>query len=356
MYAINPGTVLIIDDNHNNISVLSTLLSTYNYNVIGALNGEKGITMALNRMPDLILLDIMMPGMDGYQVCSELKNKEETKNIPIIFITALNEIKSVLKAFQYGAADYIVKPFEEAEVIARVKAHSQNVILKKKLEEKAREMEQFAYHAAHDLKSPINIFSGFVSLLKNDEKFKDNSHLGKIEKTAIKLRKLVDSLLGLADTTQRILEFEEIDLENLIEEVKSEFIESLEQKNARIIIENNIQFVADRTQMIILFRNLISNALKYSKEEVPPQITIDANINDMVRINVNDNGLGFKPDKAKEMFDPFIRLHTNVDGHGLGLSICSKIIEIHHGSISADSQPGEGSVFKIEIPKDLDQN
>ena len=345
------GVVLIVDDNHNNISVLSTLLSTYGFIVIGASNGEKGITMAKKRLPDLILLDIMMPGKDGYQVCTELKSDEVTADIPVIFISALDEMKAIVKAFEHGAADYVSKPFEEAEVIARVKAHTQNALLKKELVSRAKDMEKFAYHAAHDLRSPLSIFTGLLSLMQDDEDFKDNMYLDQMEEASNNLNSLITSLLSLADSTRQEPEMVEIDFLKLVNEIKLEFKTQIEEKNAIIVAEGDVKFMADKTQMMILLRNLIGNSLKYSKHDEVSKIEIKAVEEEGIIFEIKDNGLGFQIKEDYNVLDPFIRLHSHVKGHGIGLSICAKILEQHHGFISYESEVGVGSTFKVKIPK-----
>ncbi|MDM8567501.1 hybrid sensor histidine kinase/response regulator, partial [Candidatus Halobeggiatoa sp. HSG11] len=165
--------ILIIDDNATNIEVLVGTLKTYGFETITARNGCMGIKRAKFSKPDLILLDIKMPEMDGYEVCEQLKSDEQTKNIPVIFISALNEAFSKVKAFGVGGVDYIIKPFQEEEVLARIRVHlilqsqkQQLYTQNKKLIELSKEKNEFLSIAAHDLKNPLNVVFGSLQLME----------------------------------------------------------------------------------------------------------------------------------------------------------------------------------------------
>lgn len=300
-------------------------------------------------IPELILLDVEMPEMSGFEVCEKIKQDPVHGHIPIIFITSLNDKNSILKGFEVGATDFICKPFEAEEVLARVRVHNQNIQLKHKLAKKAKEMEEFAFCAAHDLRSPLDLIDSYIDLIKHVDNL-ESEYLPKISSASSRLRSLINSLLSLAGAGDNVLHIQKMNLSEVIEDVKVELEPLIRSKSANIQLLNDCGLLCDRTQMMIIFRNLFSNAIKYSREGVTPMIKIFAEVGGTVEIKVQDNGTGFSEEVAKDLFTPFKRFHYKVDGHGLGLSIVEKIIQSHHGTIEATGIEGEGATFEISLP------
>lgn len=341
--------ILIADDSKTNVMILNEILKG-EFDIKVAIDGKQALERSCsNPIPELILLDVEMPELDGFQVCEQLKQNELHQETPIIFITSLNDKKSVLKGFEVGATDFICKPFEAEEVLARVRVHNQNIQLKHKLAKKAKEMEEFAFCAAHDLRSPLDLVDSYIDLIKHVDNL-ESEYLPKISSASSRLRSLINSLLSLAGAGDEVLHIQNMNLSEIIEDVKIELEPLIISKSASIELLDDCGLQCDRTQMMIIFRNLISNAIKYSREGVSPVIKISSEVSDSVEISVQDNGSGFSEEVAKDLFTPFKRFHYKVEGHGLGLSIVEKIIQSHHGRIQASGVEGEGALFEISLP------
>lgn len=341
--------ILIADDSKTNLMILNEILRE-EFEIKVAIDGEQALERShSDPIPELILLDVEMPEMNGFQVCEILKKGDLHKDTPIIFITSLNDKTSVLKGFEVGATDFICKPFEAEEVLARVRVHNQNIQLKHKLAKKAKEMEEFAFCAAHDLRSPLDLVDSYIDLIKHVDNL-ESEYLPKISSASSRLRSLINSLLSLAGAGDEVLNIQRMNLSEIIEDVKIELEPVISSKSARIELLNDCGLQCDRTQMMIIFRNLISNAIKYSRDETPPVIKISSDVKDKVVVKIEDNGTGFSEEVAKDLFTPFKRFHYKIEGHGLGLSIVEKIVQSHQGSIQAFGVEGEGATFEISLP------
>jgi len=341
--------LLIADDSKTNLKILTEILKG-EFDIKIATNGREAVDRSQSApYPELILLDIEMPELNGFEVCKMIKADQDLCEVPIIFITALNDKASVLKGFECGATDFISKPFEAEEVLARVRVHNQNIQLKHGLVQKAKEMEEFAYNAAHDLRAPLDLLDSYVDLIKHVDNF-ESEFLHKLSSVSTNLRNLITSLLSLAGVSNEEKNLLKLNLKSMVEEVSKELNTSIVEKGAIIEVANDIDFMCDLTQMSIIMRNLISNSLKYSREGVTPKITIKAEVGKEVQITVEDNGSGFGSEVGDELFKPFTRYHYNTQGHGLGLSICEKVIKNHQGTIVAKGEEGKGAKFELTLP------
>jgi signal transduction histidine kinase len=353
----NNGTVLIVDDNKNNISILTLILKYKNYKGIGSNSGEHAIQLLEEIEPDLILMDIMMPVMNGFETCKRIKKNPKTAHIPIIFLSALDDKEAKLEGFAVGGQDYITKPFQQEETLARVETHIRLKKLQDEQQKHAKEMEEFAYMAAHDLRSPTGTIEGFCNILKEDKILTGEyeKYLDHISNASESLRTLVDSLLLLADVNNSEFLIKEINLKAIFDEIKQDYTEELGQLGAKLIIPENLSPIkGDVALLKILFKNLISNSIKYRKTDIPLEIIVrEFSLEDHSIIEVKDNGRGFDSESAGDIFKSFKRLpHTaNIGGHGIGLSICKKIITRHNGYISANSQEDEGCLITVKLHK-----
>lgn len=349
--------ILIVDDTPDNLRVLSSILIARGCKVRKALSGKMALTICQTTLPDLILLDVMMPSMDGYETCVALKAKERTCQIPVIFISALSDVMDKVKAFEVGGADYITKPFQVEEVAARI-AHQLTI---KQLTEELRrsnaELEQFASIVSHDLQSPI---AGVVSLV---ELMQQQYHgvldpegqdcLLEIAATGKRMSRLVRDLLAYSRINAKPLEFESVDCNKILEEARANLLYDLSSSGAKIVSGDLPAVEGDRTQLVQLFQNLISNGIKFRRPGVTPEIEVSATAKeDRWVIAVRDNGIGIPPDKRDRIFEVFQRLHSSQEypGHGIGLTACQKIVRRHGGNIWIESQTGEGTTFFFTIP------
>jgi PAS domain S-box-containing protein len=219
------------------------------------------------------------------------------------------------------------------------------------------ELEQFAHLASHDLQEPLRKLLYYSDVLK--KKYSENidasgvNMLNNMGLAALRMRELINDLLSYSQLQQQKLEFEDVDLNNVLQEVVKDFDVGIREKNASITIAKLPNIRGNTLRIRQLFANLVSNSLKYSKSDVPPQIEIGVSYtDDKVSIQVKDNGIGFEEEYKERIFDLFERLHTRdkFPGTGIGLSICKKIVELHNGNVTASSRPGEYSIFQVTLP------
>lgn len=360
--------ILIVDDNSSNLKILGSILDKENYNVAVAKDGESALKIAEKTQPDLILLDIMMPEIDGFEVCEKLKNNELTKNIPVIFLTAKTETEDIIEGFKKGGVDYIVKPFKKDELLVRINTHLELRRSKEIIRTKNRELQEiiatkdkmFAV-ISHDLQSPLSSIKSIMQIITDEpldfgsENFNDIMRLLRtsIDNTSFLLENLLNWAMGQRNQLAYIPEI--IQLKVIAEENILLFMSAAKEKNIDIstkISDDQIAH-ADRNMINLILRNLISNALKFTNQN--GKITISANTkNKFVEISVKDNGIGIKEENKKKLFKENLHLTTygtgNEKGSGLGLNLCKDLVELNYGGIRFESKLGSGSTFYVILP------
>lgn len=363
------ATILVVDDTSANLELLEHLLSKENYRVRALPDGKMALRAAFAEPPDIILLDIKMPGMDGYEVCRQLKADKRTTEIPIIFISALQEINDKVQAFQAGGVDYISKPFQTEEVLARVKTHlilaEQQHELEQKnyqLENRNEELDAFAHTVAHDLKNPLGSIKLAAELLKDFEEKIDDDEYGNIlnlmRLSAEKAVDIVEALLLLAGTSNHTrLKFSLFYMDDVISSVMERMALEMQAKEATITYPDNWPSVIGYPPWIEeVWFNYISNALKYGGQ--PPEIELGFDHQEgFIRFWVKDNGPGLTDEQKGKLFVPFARLHTErADGHGLGLVVVQRIINKLNGFYGVENGLEGGSLFFFMLPLEEGKN
>lgn len=364
--------ILLVDDNLDNIELLKKILEKEGHEIAFALSGVQALEVIPKLKPKLILLDIMMPGIDGFETCQKLKGNTATREIPVIFISAKNRYEDVVKGFEVGGLDYVTKPFNANEVLRRVKTHlqTQNLIdQKNKSEEQARayskeleirnqELKDFINIASHDLREPLRKISMFGNLLEKTTGplgEEERSYLDKIKSSAFRMEKFLDDILELSLITTQANPFRKIDLKKVIKQVTNDLEVPILETNGVVECGELPIIEGDKFQICQLFQNLISNSLKFHRKEVPPYIKVTRSHDSNGKLNIilEDNGIGFDQRFSSRIFKPFERLHSHnqFKGSGMGLAICQKIASRHGGKITATSQVGKGSIFTIALPK-----
>ncbi|MDO9510169.1 MAG: hybrid sensor histidine kinase/response regulator [Bacteroidales bacterium] len=365
--------ILLVDDNPKNLQILESFLMQQDYRTAFAENGTQAIIMATTSMPDLILLDIMMPEMDGFEVCSKLKENPETAEIPIIFVTALSDINHKIHGFKRGGIDYITKPFQKEEVLARIRTHVvmhqqktelielNEELLKTNIElEKANHTKDRLFSLiGHDMRGPVNNIINLIKLLLEDaieEKERDDlmhETLRSIQGT----HDLLENLLYWSRSQKGELVFfpEELMVDDTINEVLFSMDSLIANKGIQIIQDyQGGQYArADRSMLMVVLRNLLTNAVKFSHEN--GKITIQSiKDGDTVRITISDEGVGMSEDVLQKILDPLVTYSTRGTRHekgtGLGLVICREFIEKTGGNLIIQSKVGEGSRFSFNLP------
>lgn len=406
---LSDGTLLIVDDTPENIKVLFKFLREAGFKVLVAQDGEDGIRKAEQALPDLILLDVMMPRMNGFETCQHFKSKENLKDIPIIFMTALTDTTDKIHGFSVGAADYITKPIQQEEVLARVMAHlklyklqqqlqhknqqlqerteqlqteiryrkeiqmsletvnislaQHTVELQKRtleLEQRNLELDAFAHTVAHDLKNPLSGVIGLSEILLEkcvinkpiDAKSLDR--LQKINDAAMQILGIINAILLLAGVSRHhTLHIETVDMKSLVEQVINTRLTNLiSQYAATIVLPEMLPMSRGYTPWLEeVWVNYLTNGMKYGGEVPYLEIRAELLADNKVKYSIKDNGAGITVAQQSQLFTPFIRLHTKrADGHGLGLSIVKQIIEKLGGTVGVESELGQGSTFFFTLP------
>ncbi|MBI4040405.1 MAG: response regulator [Deltaproteobacteria bacterium] len=358
-------TILVVDDVKDNVEILEQFFKNKGYAVLSAYGGREAIAMAETHTPDLVLLDIMMPEMDGFEVCRVLK-KERThfKNIPIIMVTAKDDSKSLIQGLELGADDYVSKPYNIDELNARV---GSALRLKQALDE-LKELNDLKNHflgvASHDVKSPIlRIEAAIGKILEERTRLTATQveQLEQMKKEAHTIFMLITDLLDVTkiETGKVGLDLHDVSLKGLLEEVckMNEMTAASKKISLHLKVDKGVHHVvADPDRLLEVFDNLMTNAIKFSNEGQNVWVHVQETDTHM-EILFEDEGVGIPEAELPRVFDRFSKLspHPTQGEHstGLGLSICKQIVELHRGKISCSSHVGRGTTFKISLPKKI---
>ena len=410
--------ILIVDDKPENILSIRKTLELYKFEVDAALSGEEALKKILKNSYTLIILDVQMPSMDGFEVAEAISGYSKAKDVPIIFLSAVNKDKKfIVKGYDSGGIDYITKPVDPDILLMKVKtfsrlyqqsqelkhihqslkeevevrklaqealiAHQQQVneMLEQKVKERTEELreinksleasnhdlQQFASVASHDLKEPLRKIQLFGAILRDKFLHSDPNALPYMERivgSSERMARLINDLLNYSRLSVASIH-EPTDFNILIQEILSDLELMITEKHAVIHVEKIPQIEAVPGQIRQVFQNIISNALKFSRRDIPPQIHISAEpVTDLnpgsaafaggqyCRILIRDNGIGFNEKYLSKIFTIFQRLHTSelYEGTGIGLAIAKKVIDKHGGIITARSREGEGTGVVIVLP------
>jgi len=360
--------ILVVDDVQQNIQVVGTMLREAGYSIMPATSGTAALQRVEKKKPDLILLDLMMPEMDGLEVCRRLKAEPSTKAIPVIFLTASNEMAHLVQGLKAGAVDYVTKPFNPPELLARVGTHlelkhSRDVIVRYSQALRARndEKNEFMGIVAHDLRSPLGMIEGFADLILDDADqprtdLEDSAR--RIRDTARRMTEMVQNLLD-ANRIERgevNLDLASTDAAALLRGVVEAYRPRAAAKQQTVQVEDEagpIMVVLDARIMVQVLENLLSNAVKYS----PPGKAIVVRLkklSEVVRWEIQDEGPGLSAEDQAKLFGKFARLSAKPTGGehatGLGLSIVKKLVETLRGRVFCESELGRGATFIVELP------
>jgi len=382
------GTILVVDDTPENISVLSPTLQREGYKILVALNGATAIERAKLGQPDLILLDIMMEGLDGYETCARLKELEETKDIPVIFMTALSDTEQKVKGFKVGAVDYVTKPYQAVEVIARVKTHITINTLQKKLSEandtleqkvkqrtaelekakiKAEESEklksEFLAQMSHEVRTPINGIVSALSFIEEDcntenQQTKDDFAL--IRRGSKRLIRTIDLIMTVSQLQSDTLNFnpENFDVEReVLQDLYTQYQKDAITKQINISINNEainsiINYDLDLAKE--MFKHLIDNAINFTTEGFI-SIKIFNSSNGNVTVEIKDTGIGMSEEYLPKMFNAFSQEDSGYtrmyEGVGLGLTLVKLLCDKTNLILTYESVKNRGTTFSVSFPK-----
>ena len=356
--------ILLVDDKDENLVALEAALRPLDQDLVTARSGEEALRCLLNDDFAVILLDVQMPGMDGFETAAQIKERERSRDIPIIFLTAISrEMHQQLRGYEVGAVDYMAKPFDpwvlRSKVAVFVDLHEKSRRLEEqavRLGESNAELEQFAEIVSHDLRNPLVSVVGYLQMLidgHDDLPAEATDFIGRALQAAESMGKLIDDLLGYAMAGKAVGQLQATDTAQAVDRAVSNLHAEIESAGAAVKTADLPTVRADSSQLTRLFQNIIGNSVKYRHAERPLEVTIDADQDgDHWRFAVTDNGSGLAPDEADAMFDRFYRgaSASGRPGTGLGLAICKKVVEGHGGKIWAEPAPDGGTVVRFTLP------
>lgn len=399
--------ILIVDDKKENILPLKKILELHSLSVDAAESGEEALKKILKTNYSLIIMDVQMPGMDGFEVVETLAGSNRTKDIPVIFLSAVNKQKKFIsRGYESGGVDYITKPVDSDLLILKVKTFlklfeqqqelknirdilSKEIEIRKEAEENLErkvaertkelleknqelefsnhELQQFTWVVSHDLKEPLRKIEIFTKIIKEKYLIDEEKAFDYADRTigsAGRMAKLINDLMDYSRLSSVVLP-EKIEISNIIQEVLSDLEYVIDEKKAIIKLDDFPTLIGVPSQLRQVFQNLIGNALKFSKTDKAPIIEITSEIivtkdfeseiasdGNYCRITVKDNGIGFDERYLDKIFVIFQSLNDRAayEGTGIGLAIAKKIIEKHNGLITAKSELEKGSSFIIILP------
>lgn len=345
--------ILIVDDAEDTVELLRKRFRAEGYDTSEAFNGEQALNTVPEYEPDLIVLDVMMPKIDGYEVCQRLKADEKTKYIPVLMLTAKGEVEHKVKGLNIGADDYMAKPFDYKELSARVRSllAIKATHEKKVEEEKSGALEQMMEQVAHEIRNPLTSVGGFARKVFNKlpEDDPNRKYMQYIIEDVAVLESMIKQLIELKSMTISMKE------PSAMNEVVKDSLKIFEQDFAQkaIQVETELQeglplITADKKLLKRAFCNLIKNAVE-AMESGTKTLKVTSRVNgDNFELQFSDTGKGIAKEKSKNIFDPLVT--SKVYGPGLGLTFALKIIQDHKGTISVESEEGKGTTFTIRFP------
>lgn len=356
------ATVLIVDDKPQNLRLISDFLAEQGFDLMLTRSGAQALEKARLARPDLVLLDVRMPDTDGFEVCRRLKSDPWTAEVPVIFMTAVDDIAHKVEGFRLGAVDYVTKPIQREELLARIQHHLQLNRLQKELTAKSHdlaqknaELEAYAHTIAHSLKTPLAAAGRFLEILckfKSDDLSGEQRHLARQAHNALAMTgEVVDALLLLSTVAQQHVELKPLDTGSLVGQALGQLDEMLTRQHARVQVPRIWpQALGYAPWVGEVWMNLLSNALKYGGS--PPGLELaGAQDGPHVRFSVRDNGQPLSDDERARVFTPFTRLHKErATGHGLGLATVQRIVSKLGGTVGVTSGLGGGNEFFFTLP------
>ncbi len=375
--------VLIVDDRVENLIATESVLRSLPTELVRASSGNEALALLLRDEFAVVLLDVQMPGMDGFEVASLMRSSERTKHVPIILLTALGaERRHIFRGYEMGAVDFLFKPIDpvilksKVDVFLRLDRQSRALAVlselrrtQVELERAKSELESFVRATSHDLREPVRTLRLSADLLEEAAARKldegDRALLGTLRQRAQRILALLDALAEYASVGEAG-EWERIDLNETAESVATQLAEPIRAAAAQIEIGELPVLEGQPRQLRSLLRHLLSNALKFRRDGAAPRVQISAEPVEpeearreglepggrYCALSVRDNGLGLREGDGERLFGAFIHLQSRevLEGAHLGLAVCRRIVERHHGSIRAEGRLGEGTTVRVVLP------
>jgi signal transduction histidine kinase len=378
-------SILIVDDMPDNLHLLASMLREQGYSARPVPNGRLALRAAENDPPDLVLLDVDMPEMNGFEVCQALKANTKTHDIPVVFVSAMDDVADQIKGFEVGGIDYITKPFQASEILVRLQTHlslralqqqteKQNARLREQAEaltqanaelaRAARLKDEFLASVSHELRTPLNAILGMSEVLSAGI----YGPLNERQHRSVQI--IEESGRHLLDLINDILDVAKIEADKVELEIGPVSVEAVCQASLQLIRQAalekrlNVSFTTDGTAITVraderrlkqILVNLLSNAVKFTPEGgmIGLEVTSDVEC-EVLRFAVWDTGIGISEEQMGHLFQPFVQLDSGLSrqyaGTGLGLALAHRLVDMHGGSVSVESKVGKGSRFTVSLP------
>lgn len=357
-----PARILVVDDQITNIQIVGSILGGLDHEIIPASDGATAFKRLALRKPDLILLDLLMPDMDGCEVCYQLKQNREWRDIPVVFLSAADDKDLIVRALESGGVDYITKPFNHAELISRVRTQLALKNARDRLKQLAEDKDELLGILAHDLKNHVGGMKMSAELMQRQiEKFNDE-RLGRLSENILRsssqlLAFVKEFLANAAADYGYVAKLAPVNFVNVADNVIQQHLVAAKQKELEIetdFFAENYMAHADASALEQVLDNLISNAIKFSPSGKKIFVSVKS-ANSHVECVVCDEGPGFTDEDKARMFLRYARLSARPTGGepstGLGLSIVRKLVRAMRGEVTLESEPGHGAKFTIQLPK-----
>lgn len=360
-----PGkpTVLVVDDQAANLQLVGDLLTgTMGYEVVVASGGQQALRRMEARLPDLILLDVLMPGLNGIETCQKIKEKPEWQDIPIIFLSAADDKTLIVQALETGGVDYVTKPFSRAELLSRVRTHLSLKAARDQLKALAEDKDELLGILTHDLKNHLGGMQMSAQLLRDRaERLPDDNSRRLVDNilhsTTQMLAFVKEFLANASAERQQQIKLQQVDLADAITLALRQYRVAADRKRLHFAWSpppQPVRALAEPVALNQVLENLISNAVKFSPHGRTITLTAKGD-GDYSAVCVADEGPGFTDEDRSKMFRRYARLSARPTGGepstGLGLSIVKKLTEAMHGRLSVDTAPGGGANFTVRLPK-----
>ena len=379
----------MVDDEPKNLLALEAVLESLGVDLVRAHSGDEALRALMKDDFAVILLDVQMPGMDGFETASLIRSREKNRSSPIVFMTALGKTEAeMFRGYEVGAVDYLLKPFSPEILRHKVKVlvelylktaeirrlntalKEANASLERRVKDRTealeikgadlsrsnQELAQYAAVASHDLQEPLRTLSTYLQLVRENNfshfNNEDKAFMEVVLDSAKRMRQLINDLLAFSQVGQGERKLLKTDFGALLGRVLDVLAGVIEEKGAKVSVAAMPSLSVEPVLLAQVFQNLIQNAMKFQNGKAPVVDISAKDEGDFWVFRVKDNGIGINPEHFEKIFKLFQRLHTRDDypGTGLGLSICKKVVERHGGKIWIESSPSQGSAFYFSLP------
>ncbi len=356
--------ILVIDDDAVDIKIMNRHLKKNGFSYLNAESGKEGLELAKNHMPHLILVDNLMPQMNGKEFCQEIKADDTLKIIPVIMLTGLSDTDNIIAGLEAGADDYISKDMDVRLIMQKIKSLLRMSRMQKEIIKLSETKDEFLSIVSHDLKNPIGVIQTSMEILMDgiagDLSAEVKDFVARTHRQAKLALSLIHDILDLGQVESQVdLQMEQFKVREVIEENLDCFEVARKEKNIQIAtcLESDFSIMADRSKIFQVFNNLLGNAVKFTPENGQIKIEVSSikgkRIGDdsqVLKVSIHDNGPGIAPNLLEKIFDKYERTKKEKGGTGLGLAICKQICKIHKGKVWAESLEGHGATFCFAIP------